>query len=54
MKLICPFLYKLELNKWNFDLTDFDNILRIDTEENLSGIIINELKLHGFESRELE
>jgi hypothetical protein len=54
VKLISPHLNKLNLNKWNFDLNDCDNILRIDTSKNLSVIIISKLKMQGYECMELK
>jgi hypothetical protein len=40
--------------KWNFDLEDCDNILRIDSEENIVTVIIDLLKKHHIECAELE
>lgn len=40
--------------KWNFDLTDCDKILRVDSDENIVLPIITVLKDHGFNCEELE
>jgi len=40
--------------KWNFDLQDCDNILRIDSEENIVFAAINLLTIHNFYCEELE
>jgi hypothetical protein len=40
--------------KWNFDLTDCDKILRIDSEENVVLKIIELLNLHNYSCEELE
>jgi len=54
-KIIKPYLDNLrEINKWNFDLNDCDNILRIESNKEISGLIINELKKSGFQCIELE
>jgi hypothetical protein len=39
---------------WNFDLEDCDNILRVESEKNITKTIINLLNKHGFECVELE
>ena len=39
---------------WNFDLTDCDKILRIDSEENIVLTIIQLLKMNNFYCEELE
>ena len=39
--------------KWNFDLTDCDNILRIENSELCSENLIKELNKAGFECEEL-
>jgi hypothetical protein len=50
-----PHIDKLLPNSiWNFDLEDCDNILRIDTNENIATTIINLLKIHTFDCEELE
>ena len=38
---------------WNFDLKDCDNILRIESEENVVDIMINLLNMHQFDCVEL-
>ena len=40
--------------KWNFDLKDIDNILRIDSEENIVLIITDLLNIHNYNCEELE
>ena len=40
--------------KWNFDLTDCDKILRIDSEENVVLKIIDLLNVHNYRCEELE
>jgi hypothetical protein len=40
--------------KWNFDLDDCDRILRIDSEENIAGRVIDLLNIHKFNCEELE
>ena len=40
--------------KWNFDLEDCDNILRIDSEENIVLKTIDLLSVHKFYCEELE
>ena len=40
--------------KVNFDLDDCDNILRIESEENIALPIIDLLKIHSFDCEELE
>ena len=40
--------------KQNFDLEDIDNILRIDSEENVVLKIIELLNLHNYSCKELE
>lgn len=39
--------------KWNFDLEDGDNILRIDTYNNIAQLIIKKLGTIGFYCEEL-
>ena len=39
---------------WNFDLEDIDNILRIDSDENIILIIIDLLNMHNYSCEELE
>ena len=40
--------------EWNFDLEDIDNILRIDSEENVDSIIKDLLRTHRYNCEELE
>ena len=40
--------------KWNFDLLDADNILRIDSKENIVQKITAQLHLHNFYCEELK
>jgi hypothetical protein len=40
--------------KWNFDLEDIDNILRVDSQENIVLKIINLLNIHNHSCEELE
>jgi len=40
--------------KWNFDFEDCDNILRVETDENISQKIIILMNQQGFECEELE
>jgi hypothetical protein len=40
--------------KWNFDLEDIDNILRIDSSENIVPTIIDLLNIHSYRCEELE
>ena len=42
------------IQKWNTDLEDFENILRIESFEDLTDIIINTLSHRGFQIEELE
>lgn len=52
---ISPYINKLLPNaNWNFDLEDCDNILRIDSEENIVLQIIDLLLIHKFDCEELE
>lgn len=44
----------LPLATWNFDLHDCDNILRIDSKENITAEIIDLLNIHKFSCKELE
>ena len=44
----------LPAEKWNFDLEDCDNILRIDSEENLVLKITSLLNIHKFYCEELK
>jgi len=40
-------------NKWNFDLEDVDNILRINAKVVVNNFLTQELKKIGFECNEL-
>ena len=40
--------------KWSFDLEDIDNILRIDSDENIVLMIIDLLHIHSYSCEELE
>ncbi len=54
-KKIKPHIDKLlPKAKWNFDLEDIDNILRIESEENIALIITDLLVTHKFYCEELE
>lgn len=44
----------LEFAKWNFDLEDCDNILRIDSINEIAQQTIKILKDNGFDCQELE
>lgn len=44
----------LPASKWNFDLEDCDNILRIDSEEDIRYLIKTLFKIYDFECEELE
>lgn len=55
IKLVKPFLDGLSPNsKWNFDLQDCDNILRVDSVEIRSCKIIELLHFQGFDCIELQ
>ena len=55
VKNLKPHINKILPNeKWNFDLEDCDNILRIDSEENIVLKIIDLLNIHKFNCEELE
>lgn len=50
-----PYLDKLlSGEKWNFDLDDCDNILRIDSKGDVSQLVVGELNNLGYECVELE
>lgn len=53
IELLRPHLNKLPHSKWNFDLEDCDNILRIDSKKEVSKTIIRVLQAHGFDCEEL-
>lgn len=40
--------------QWNFDLTDCDKILRVNSPEDISTLVISTLNTHGFECVALE
>lgn len=40
--------------KWNFDLSDCDKVLRVDSPEDVSKLIIHTLNSYGFDCAELE
>lgn len=55
VKAVKPALDKIvKINKWNFDLDDCDNILRIESKKSISELVINELKKSGFKCQELQ
>jgi len=55
VKKLKPHIDKILPNeKWNFDLEDSDNILRIDSEENIGLVIIDLLNIHNHTCDELE
>jgi len=43
----------LPLTKWNFDLEDCDKILRIESQNEITNLIIKELQRCGFHCEEL-
>jgi hypothetical protein len=45
---------RLPKAKWNFDLEDIDNILGIDSEENIVSLIKGLLMNHNYRCEELE
>jgi hypothetical protein len=54
-KQLQPHIEKVLPNaKWNFDLTDCDKILRIDSDQNVVSKIIGLLRMHKFHCEELE
>ena len=55
VKLIRPFLNELldKNARWNFDLEDCDNILRIETQAAASNCVSRLLNDHGFLCQEL-
>ena len=55
VKKLSPHINEIvPVKKWNFDLEDCDNILRIDSEENIVLKIIDLLTIHEFHCEELE
>lgn len=54
IRQIKPHLNKLcTIAKWNFDLEDCDNILRIESPTNIVKTTIKTLNQNGFECEEL-
>lgn len=54
IKSLTPFLNNLlQISNWNFDLDDCDNILRIESNKNISEQIIELLDKKGFKCIEL-
>ena len=54
-KKLTPHIDKiLPAAKWNFDLEDIDNILRVDSAENMVLQIIDLLNIHSYRCEELE
>jgi hypothetical protein len=54
-KFLKPVLDKLFSNvKWNFDFADCDKILRIESEDNISSAICDNLNKMGYLCLELE
>ena len=49
--LLCSLIPK---SNWNFDFEDRDNILRVESVENVTAMISTNLKLGGFHCEELE
>jgi hypothetical protein len=43
----------LPIEKWNFDLEDCDNVLRVDSDENIALQITEILSRHQFHCEEL-
>jgi hypothetical protein len=55
VKKLEPHINKLlPAEKWNFDLSDCDRILRIDSEENIVLKITGLLNIHQFDCEELK
>ncbi len=55
VKQITPKLNDLlPTSKWNFDLEDCDNILRIDSKIEISELVIQLLQDNGFDCIELD
>ena len=48
------FLDQFKYSKWNFDLEDCDNILRIESKLNIVEEVIIGLNTRGFKCTELE
>jgi len=53
IELLKPTLEELPHTRWNFDLEDCDNILRIDAPTEISEIVIKLLHDKGFDCEEL-
>ena len=54
-KQVAPILNQGEsISKWNFDFSDCDNILRIESEQNISGYVCQFLHKFGYSCEELE
>ena len=55
IKKLRPYIDNMLPNsRWNFDLEDIDKILRIDSEANVSLMIIDLLNTHNYTCEELE
>lgn len=53
IELIRPNIDELPHTRWNFDLEDCDNILRIDAPTEISEVVIQILHDKGFDCKEL-
>lgn len=53
-KLKSYFDILIPTSKWNFDLEDCDNILRIDSSEDIRYLIKTLFKINNFDCEELE
>lgn len=54
VRKVKPVLNRILLgSKWNFDLEDCDKILRVETQENVSDLLISELCKIGIHCEEL-
>ena len=55
MRKLSPHLNRLinRTGRWNFDLEDRDNILRVETRDLRPACIASALHMHGFECEEL-
>lgn len=51
---LSDFLNQFKYSKWNFDLEDCDNILRIESKSNIAEEVIIGLNTKGFMCTELE
>lgn len=55
ISVLTPELNRLtHAGRWNFDLEDCDNILRIVSDRNIKSSIINALNTSGFNCEELD